>query len=194
MVMAVDAPVLYLIGGPNGAGKTTFAQQLLPAVGVIEFLNADALAAGLAPLQPRSAAVRAARLLLGRWRELVGDRRSFAFESTLSGRTYATMIRSALERGYQLHLCYLHLASVQHSIRRVRQRVKKGGHDVPIADLRRRFIPSLENFFQLYLPMATHAVLYDTTLQPPRLVAEWHGSETHLHLPLLYERIVHRLR
>jgi predicted ABC-type ATPase len=131
--MPAEVPTLYLIGGPNGAGKTTFARQFLPAVGVNEFLNADSLAAGLSPLDPPAASIRAARLLLSRWQELVKSGRSFAFESTLSGRTYATMVRSARDSGYRLHLCYLSLASVQQSIRRVKDRVTKGGHNVPIA-------------------------------------------------------------
>ena len=191
--MKMEAPIVYLIGGPNGAGKTTFARQFLPAVGVMEFLNADSLAAGLAPLDPASAGIRAGRLLLERWNELVAEKRSFAFESTLSGLTYATMIREAKAQGCRLHICYLHLATVQHSIRRVRERVKKGGHDVPRADLQRRFLPSLRNFFQRYLPLADHAVLYDSTLQPPCLVAEWHQSSPRIAIPRLYERILTRL-
>ena len=85
---AAHAPVVYVIAGPNGAGKTTFAREFLPSEGVFEFLNADLLAAGLAPLRPEAMAVRAARLLLNRWRELVAAKADFAFESTLSGRTY----------------------------------------------------------------------------------------------------------
>ena len=88
-------PVIYLISGPNGAGKTTFAKEFLPAAHVIEFLNADLLAAGLSPLHPSAMAVRSARLILGRWRELLAIRRDFAFESTLSGRTYASMLEEA---------------------------------------------------------------------------------------------------
>ncbi len=191
--MKKAAPILYLIGGPNGAGKTTFARQFLPAIGVMEFLNADSLAAGLAPLDPPSAGIRAARLLLSRWKELVGAKRSFAFESTLSGLTYAAMIREAKAQGYQLHLCYLYLATVQHTIRRVRERVKKGGHDVPLTDLKRRFLPSLRNFLDRYLPLADHATLYDSTLQTPRLVAEWHDSNLTVKHPRLYEQILHHL-
>jgi predicted ABC-type ATPase len=185
-------PSLYLIGGPNGAGKTTFARQFLPAIGVMEFLNADSLAAGLSPLDPAAAGVRAARLLLSRWKELVTEQRSFAFESTLSGLTYATLIQEAKKRGYRLHLCYLHLATLQHSIRRVRERVKKGGHDVPLADLKRRFQPSLRNFFRRYLPLADHALLYDSTLQPPSLVAEWYQDHLQVVHPKIYERILRR--
>jgi len=144
-----NTPVIYVIGGPNGAGKTTFAREFLPAANVVEFLNADLLAAGLSPLQPSTMAVRSARLLLGRWRELLTLRRSFAFESTLSGRTYAGMLRTARTAGYEVRLCYLWLPNVAMSLSRVRQRVRKGGHDVPAADLRRRFFPSLRNFFSL---------------------------------------------
>lgn len=81
------SPVLYVIAGPNGAGKTTFAREFLPAADVVEFLNADLLAAGLSPLRPAMMAIRSGRLLLSRWRELLAQRRDFAFESTLSGRT-----------------------------------------------------------------------------------------------------------
>jgi predicted ABC-type ATPase len=190
--MPDKSPILYLIGGPNGAGKTTFAKQFLPAVGVMEFLNVDSLAAGLSPLNPPLAATRAARLLLSRWKELVDEKRSFAFESTLSGRTYVTMIRKAQAHGYRLHLCYLSLASVQLSIRRVRERVRKGGHDVPLADLKRRFRPSRENFFEMYLPLADEAALYDATLQHPRLVAAWVEGQLRVHSPSDYDSILHR--
>jgi predicted ABC-type ATPase len=92
-------PVICLISGPNGAGKTTFAKEFLPAAHVVEFLNADLLAAGLSPLHPSTMAVRSARLILGRWRELLAMRRDFAFESTLSGRTYASMLAEAKSAG-----------------------------------------------------------------------------------------------
>lgn len=185
-------PTITLIGGPNGAGKTTFAKQFLPAVGVMEFLNADSLAAGLSPLDPPLAATRAARLLLSRWKELVAQKVSFAFESTLSGRTYARMIREAKSKGYRLQLTYLYLDTVQLSIRRVRERVKKGGHDVPITDLKRRFLPSLRNFFELYLPLADQALLYNFTLKPPPLVASWRKGKLNIHSPADYDFLINR--
>ncbi len=187
--MATRLPTISLIGGPNGAGKTTFARHYLPTIGVIEFLNADSLAAGLSPFDPTLASVRAARLLLARWRDLVTAGRSFGFESTLSGRTYATMIREARSAGYQIRICYLALPSVQYSIRRVRERVKKGGHNVPLADLKRRFDPSRSNFFELYLPLAHEAALYDATWHRPRLVAEWSGGEPTIHSQTDYDSI-----
>jgi predicted ABC-type ATPase len=184
-----NSPVIYIIGGPNGAGKTTFAREFLPSANVVEFLNADLLAAGLSPLQPSTMAVRSARLLLGRWRELLALRRNFAFESTLSGRTYAGMLREARAAGYEVRLCYLWLPNVSMSLSRVRQRVRKGGHDVPEADLRRRFFPSLRNFFSLYLPLADEALLFNAAGSPPKLIARWQGRTALLIEPEIYDRI-----
>ena len=188
------APVIYVIGGPNGAGKTTFARAFLPSARVVEFLNADLLAAGLSPLQPSTMAVRSARLLLERWRELLALKQDFAFESTLSGRTYATMLRDAQAAGYEVRLCYLWLPSVSMSLRRVRQRVFKGGHDVPDADLRRRFLPSLRNFFTLYLPLANEALLFNAASQPPLMIARWQNQKSHLINPELYDYIQKQIK
>lgn len=59
-------PRCIVIAGPNGAGKTTFAREYLPKVaGVIQFVNADLIAQGLAPLDPGGATVAAGRLLVG---------------------------------------------------------------------------------------------------------------------------------
>ena len=169
-------PVIYLISGPNGAGKTTFAKEFLPAAHVVEFLNADLLAAGLSPLHPGGMAVRSARLILGRWRELLAMRRDFAFESTLSGRTYASMLVEAKKAGYRIRLAYLWLPHVRISLQRVRQRHLKGGHNVPSRDVRRRFMPSLVNFFRRYLPLADEALLFDAAAYPPQLIARWAGG------------------
>ena len=186
---AFPQPLVYVIGGPNGAGKTTFAREFLPAANVVEFLNADLLAAGLSPFQPGAMAVRSARLLLSRWRELMDQRRNFGFESTLSGRTYAGMLKQARAAGYEVRICYLWLPNVSMSLRRVRQRVRKGGHDVPEIDLRRRFFPSVQNFFSLYLPLADEALLFNAAGHPPQLVARWQGGQSKLIEPKIYEFI-----
>ena len=187
-------PVIYLISGPNGAGKTTFAKEFLPAAHVIEFLNEDLLAAGLSPLQPSAMAVRSARLILGRWRELLAIRRDFAFESTLSGRTYASMLEEAKKAGYRIRLAYLWLPHVRLSLQRVRQRYLKGGHDVPARDVRRRFVPSLANFFRRYLPLADEALLFDAAAHPPRLIARWAGGKKEVIDQHKYEAVRHQAK
>jgi predicted ABC-type ATPase len=138
-------------------------------------------------------AVRSARLLLERWHELLALRRDFAFESTLSGRTYAVMLGKACAAGYTVHMSYLWLPSVNMSLRRVRERVLKGGHDVPEADVRRRFLPSLRNFFSLYLPLADKALLFNAATRPPRVIAGWQGRTSLLINPELYDYIQNQI-
>lgn len=181
--------MLYVIGGPDGAGKTTFAKQFLPAVGVREFLNGEMMAEGLSPLVPEAAGFRAGRLLLSRWQELVAARASFAVETTLSARSYVRLLTEAKERGYRLRCAYLGLATVRHSILRVRERVKKGGQEIPVADLKRRFMPSLRHFFEIYRPLSDDALLFDTTSWLPRLLAQWHGDQIHISEPERYDEI-----
>jgi hypothetical protein len=107
---AADArpPTVYLIAGPNGAGKTTFATEFLPRfVDCREFLNADLIAAGLAPFAPETQNVRAARLLLTRIRELAEIKRDFGFETTLAGRSYVRILSDMKNRGYRVQLFFL---------------------------------------------------------------------------------------
>ena len=144
-------PSLYIIAGPNGAGKTTFIKRFAPRhLALVDFLNADELARGLSPLAPERAQIEAGRLMLERVRKFIAAGRSFAMETTLSGRTYRLLLKQAKEAGYSTHLDFLVLPSVEDSIQRVANRVVQGGHNVPEADLRRRFRLGLQNLFTLY--------------------------------------------
>ena len=83
---------IIIIAGPNGAGKTTFAREHLPREAECpNFVNADLIATGLSPFQPEAAFFRAAQLMLEEIGNHVQQRRSFAFETTLSGLGYARM-------------------------------------------------------------------------------------------------------
>lgn len=146
-------PSFYIIAGQNGAGKTTFIKRFAPRhLALLDFLNADELARGLSPLAPERAQIEAGRLMLERVRKFIAEGRSFAMETTLSGRTYRLLLKQAKEAGYATHLDFLVLPSVEDSIQRVANRVVQGGHNVPEADLRRRFRLGLQNFFTLYRP------------------------------------------
>lgn len=76
----------------------------------------------------------------------------------------------------------------------MRQRVRKGGHNVPVADLRRRFLPSLRNFFSLYLPLADEALLFNAAGNPPKLIARWQGRTVWLVEPKIYDRIQKQIK
>lgn len=166
-------PRCLIIAGPNGAGKTTFAREFLPAEGgCTTFINADLIAAGLEPFAPERAAIRAARLMAERIADAVARREDFAVESTLSGRSYASLIRSWRETGYRIGLVYLTLPSVELAILRVQLRVAQGGHDIPEAVIRRRFAQGWDNFQQLYRPLADAWQVYDAGGAQLRLLDE----------------------
>jgi predicted ABC-type ATPase len=98
-------PNLFVIAGPNGAGKTTYARRFLPEeVRTREFVNADMIAAGLSPFASAGAAFEAGRIMLKRLRELAARGEDFAFETTLSGRAYAPLLREVRAAGYYVRL------------------------------------------------------------------------------------------
>lgn len=169
----VRHPRCILIAGPNGSGKTTFAREfLLREVGVIHFVNADLIAGGLSPLRPELAARQAGQLVLKELSRLVSSRKSFAFESTLSGRTYLHLLQSWKATGYTIRIVFLSLSSSKLSLQRIVARVEQGGHDVPRVDVIRRFDRSWHNFHTLYRPLADTWSVYENSGDAPRLLEE----------------------
>jgi len=165
-------PTVYVIAGPNGAGKTTFATEFLPNfVDCREFLNADLIAAGLAPFAPESQNNRAGRLLLERLHELREQQKAFGFETTLSGRGYAHLLKRMRAEGYRLVLFFLWLPSADLAVSRVANRVRQGGHSVPENAIRRRYLTGQQNLFRLYRPLVDAWWLYDASHLPPDLIA-----------------------
>jgi predicted ABC-type ATPase len=164
-------PRCLLIAGPNGAGKTTFAKEYLPNdARVVNFVNADLIATGLSPLKPELAAVAAARLVLEELDRLTGLRADFAWESTLSGLTYAKRIQEMKQLGYHVEIIYLQLASPKLALRRIAGRVRQGGHNVKKADVLRRFLRSWLNFQTTYRPLADAWTVYENSTRPPTLI------------------------
>ena len=164
---------IVIIAGPNGAGKTTFAREFLPnEAGCPIFVNADLIAAGLSPFQPELAAVKAGRLMLKEIHEYVRIGSSFAFETTLSGRTYTRMIPGWQAAGYHVKLFFLTLPSAEMAIARVAERVRQGGHNVLPEVIRRRFAAGRTNFDRLYRDLVDAWALYDNSGDEPQLI-DW---------------------
>jgi predicted ABC-type ATPase len=169
----MQARKVILIAGPNGAGKTTFAREFLPnEAGCPVFVNADLIAAGLAPFAPETAAVQAGRLMLQELARHFVARENFAFETTLAGRGYVHHIRAWQAAGYRVKLIFLQLDSPEEAIARVAQRVRQGGHAIPEATIRRRFAAGRENFERLYAPLVDAWALYDNAGAAPVLL-DW---------------------
>lgn len=157
-------PQLVIIAGPNGAGKSTLAPVLLrDTFGLLEFVNADTISAGLSAFNAGAVALDAGRVMLTRLRELALNKQSFAFESTLATRSYAPWISRLAQEGYQFHLLFLWLNTVELAIQRVAERVRGGGHSVSGEIIRRRYQRGLENLSELYLPLANTWAVYDNS-------------------------------
>ena len=139
-------PICWIIAGPNGAGKTTFAMDYLPNVANCKnFINADLIAAGLSPLAPGQNLLTASRIFLSKIEESIIIHEDFAFETTLSGKSYIKLINRLRDEGWQIELIYLALPSIEMSKLRVAERVFHGGHNIPTKDIERRFSRSLKN-------------------------------------------------
>jgi predicted ABC-type ATPase len=165
-----SAPSVVVFGGPNGAGKTTASAMLERVFGIKIFVNADVIARGLAGADPERAALRAGREMLVQLRALARQRASFAFESTLSSRTFAPWLRELADSGYEVHFVYVWLSSAELSVQRVNYRAAHGGHSVPADTVRRRYARSCANFVRLYLPVATSWLVSDNSGTRPVVV------------------------
>lgn len=171
--MSEESKDIFILGGPNGAGKTTAARVLLPEfLHDYEFLNADEIARQISPGNPGAAALAAGRELIGRMRKLVKDGRSFAFETTCSGRSYVPMLKECRAMGWSISLFYFWLPSPEVAIARVAKRVREGGHTIPTETIRRRFKSGLRNMHYLFLPLADTVAIYDNGGRKRILVAD----------------------
>jgi len=110
-------------------------------------------------------------LLLNEIRESLNRPETFALESTFSDKTYIRTFKRALSLGYELELHYLWLSSGEQAIARVRRRVRMGGHNVPVPDIRRRFERSLTHLIDDYLPLATRWAIWDNRGLPAKRMA-----------------------
>ena len=155
--------------GPNGAGKSIHADAILAALGIDTFVNADYIARGLSGRKTDIVAFEAGRIMLKRLHQLGEAGADFAFESTLSSRTFEPFLRSLKARGYVVAVYYFSLSSAQLAVRRVKLRVSMGGHDVPGDVVKRRFGRSLNNFFNLYAPLADEWTMFDNSSSPQAL-------------------------
>lgn len=99
--------------------------------------------------------------MLRRLQDLVAAHVSFAFESTLSSRSFAPFLADCKARGYRVEVFFVALPSAELAVNRVALRVKLGGHNVPTVDVKRRFGRSLRNLFTLYIPLADRWTVLD---------------------------------
>lgn len=164
---------LYIISGCNGAGKTTASFTILPEIlNCKEFVNADEIAKGLSPFQPEKVAFEAGRIMLKRINELLSENENFAFETTLSTRSYKNKIIEAKTKGYRVTLLFFWLQSTELAKERVKTRVLEGGHNIETAIIERRYQRGIENLFDIYLPIVDGALIFDNSGGMHELIAD----------------------
>ena len=166
-------PNLYIISGCNGAGKTTASYSVLPdALECRTFVNADEIAKGLSPFQPETVSIQAGRIMLQRIDDLIARGQDFAFETTLSSKSYIQTIKKAQAQNYHVTLLYFWLNSPQLAIERVQKRVAAGGHNVPDDVVIRRYKRGLSNFLNLYVPICDYWLMVDNSVKLPEIIAK----------------------
>jgi len=159
------APRLYVLAGVNGAGKSSVGGAMIRASGG-EYYNPDEAARALIAANP---GLGQAKANAAAWRQgkrllecAIDQRLDFAFETTLGGGTLTRMLVDAAGAGFEVRIFYVGLADVDLHIERVRRRVRSGGHDIPEADIRRRWRHSRLNLVRL-LPLVTALRVYDNS-------------------------------
>ena len=179
-------PRIYVLAGVNGAGKSSIGGAAIRAFGG-EYFNPDEAARQLLAANPKltqtevnSTAWQHGRRLLER---AISERLDFAFETTLGANTIPRLLAEAAAQGIEIYLWYAGLSSPEMHLARVRARVRNGGHDIPEADIRRRYEHSRLNLIHL-LPRLTHLRLYDNSAEADPST----GKAPALRLVLLMER------
>ncbi len=181
---------LYIIAGCNGAGKTTASYTILPEIlDCREFVNADEIARGLSPFQPEKAGIDAGRLMLKRIKTLLHSDESFAFETTLATKSYVHLIENARNREYQITCLFFWLYSPELAVSRVKNRVKEGGHNIPVDVIRRRYTSGLQNFFTLYLPIVDNWLFVNNSGDTYEIIAEGSVEKSVINNELLWNKI-----
>lgn len=164
---------LYIIAGCNGAGKTTASYTILPEIlHCNEFINADEIAKGLSPFRPENASIQAGRLMLARIKQLLHSGEDFAFETTLSTKSYRNLILDAKSKGYMVKILFFYLNSPDLAVKRVEIRVKEGGHHIPEDIIRRRYENGLKNFYTIFCPIVNQWMFIENSGSPYTLIAQ----------------------
>lgn len=160
-----DKPCIYVLAGTNGAGKSSIGGSAFREHDS-EYFNPDEAARRIRTGNPKlnqteanSSAWHEGRRLLER---AIKERLNFNFETTLGGDSITRLLEQALDQGIEVRIWYAGLDSAEKHLARVKSRVKRGGHDIPEADIRRRFDQSRLNLIRL-LPRLTELRVYDNS-------------------------------
>jgi len=168
----------WIFAGPNGAGKSTFVARYIR--GRIPVVNPDEIGQSLARSSGLAALVEAGRIAIAQREAHLASGDSFGVETTFTGHSELELMRRAAAAGYRVTLLFVGLDDVQLSASRVQARVRRGGHNVPFADLLRRFDRSMSNL-AIGLKIADRSYVIDNSEKRRRLLlSRENGRVKHL--------------
>ena len=163
---------LYIIAGANGSGKTTFAMTYAKLKN-LHFINADEIAKEYDPNDLDKYKVKAGKEFFRQLKMYIEEKEeSFVIETTLSGKYLEKVIVNAKQKKFKIVLIYLYLDDDTENILRVKNRVLNGGHDIPVEDIKRRYIRSRQLFLSLYKNMVDSYLIFFNGDDNYELVAE----------------------
>lgn len=173
----VDRPQLWVFAGPNGAGKSTLVRRHV--AGRLPIVNPDDIAREIEPGHQGDAGTMlwAGRLAIQRRQAQLKAGGSFGLETTLTGRGELAFMQQASAAGYKVTLVFIGLRDVVQSRSRVAERVRRGGHPVPIADIERRFDRSLAHL-ALAMKVADRVLVLDNSDRRTRLLLSTENGRT----------------
>jgi predicted ABC-type ATPase len=155
-----------------------------------DYYNPDEVARQLRAIQPRlsvaEANIKAWRKEIDFLKATIEDGGTFAFETTLGGRTVSRTLREAAAAALDVHMWYVGLESAELHIQRVKERVERGGHDIPERKIRERYSSSHQNLIRL-IPQLAALKVYDNSAP----VGKRGVVEPRLLLHLERDRIIH---
>lgn len=185
-----DKNELIIIAGPNGSGKTTLAKEYLDTnKGEYVYLSADEIAYEINPEDPISVRLEAGKEFYNRFDRLIEGRKNVLIETTLSGKSVSNLIEQVKKQGqYLITLIFIFLDNEELCVERVKTRVSKGGHPVPVKDIVRRFGRSIVNFWETYRHLSDRWLLYYNTENHFQQVA--HSNENHIYV---YDELLYSL-
>lgn len=138
-----------IVAGPNGAGKTTFALEYIKEYD-LKYISADAIADRMSPGNLSEVAIQAGKQFFADLEHSIILGESFIVETTLSGLSFRRIFNRLRKTSYSIIIIYVFLEAHEACIARIRERVRKGGHNVSDEDVIRRFYRSIANFWNIY--------------------------------------------
>ena len=166
-------PNLYIIAGANGAGKTTSSFSVFPEIlKCREYINADSIAKAISPFNPDSAAIEAGKIMLSRIDKHIEDKTDFAFETTLASISLLEIMRKAKSNGYRINVLFFYLNSFEIAYKRVKERVKQGGHSIPRDVIKKRYYRGINNLINIYLNICDYCSVVDNSGTVPEVIAK----------------------